>query len=58
MGKIKDKPKDIEMQEYIESRANYSLAILGKSFILHGSGRFLNIRSGPYKRIVSSKKRV
>jgi hypothetical protein len=42
--KIKDSPEDIAMQEAIRSRANYSLAILGMSFVYRGSGRFLNLR--------------
>lgn len=58
MRKRKDKPEDVKMQEYIKSRANYSLAILGKAFILHGSGRFLNIRSEPPKKHAHIKKRV
>ena len=43
-SKIKDSPEDVAMQEEIRFRANYSLSILGKSFVYHGSGRFLNIR--------------
>ena len=43
--KIKDSPEDIAIQEAIRARANYSLAILGMSFVYHGSGRFLNLRS-------------
>ena len=41
---IKERPEDIAMQEETRARANYSLAILGMSFVYHGSGRFLNIR--------------
>ena len=54
---IKDKPEDIAMQEAIRSRANYSLAILGMSFVYHGSGRFLNLRSQkePPRRVKATK---
>lgn len=33
------------MQQAIESRASYSLAVLGMAFVRNGSGRFLNIRA-------------
>lgn len=39
-----DKKSDREMQKRIITEANYSLAILGMTFVRHGSGRFLNIR--------------
>ena len=49
MGKVVnrfgDTAKDVKMQEYIKSRAAYSLAILGNAFVRHGSGSFLSIRS-------------
>jgi hypothetical protein len=40
-----DTKKDRELQKKIKERAAYSLAILGKAFVRHGSGRFLNIRA-------------
>lgn len=40
-----DKPKDVEMQQAIRSRANYSLALLGMAFVRRGSGRFVNLRA-------------
>ena len=43
--KKKEQDRITEMREAIESRANHSLAILGKAFVRNGSGRFLNIRS-------------
>ncbi len=43
--KIKESPEDIAMQEAIRTRANYSLAILGRSFVYRGGGYFINIRS-------------
>ncbi len=39
-----DKPEDVEMQAALRLRANYSLAVLGESFVWNGSGKFLNIR--------------
>ena len=36
--------KDAKIQKELRARANWSLAVLGKSFITHGSGKFLNIR--------------
>jgi hypothetical protein len=33
-----------KLQKEIESRANYSLAVLGMAFVWNGSGKFLNIR--------------
>jgi hypothetical protein len=37
--------KDMEkLVEKIRSRANYSLAILGMSFVRHGSPRFVNLK--------------
>lgn len=41
--KFKDSPEDKKMQQKIEARANYSMAILGASFITRGSGQFLNL---------------
>ena len=38
-----EKPEDIDMQNKIRERANYSLALLGKAFVYRTSGRFLNI---------------
>jgi len=43
-SKIRDSPEDRIMQEEIRRRANYSLGVLGMSFVYHGSGRFLNLR--------------
>jgi len=43
--RIKDTKENRRMQQEIRSRANLSLAILGKSFVTNGSGRFLNIRT-------------
>ncbi len=40
-----DRAEDVLMQQAIRRRADYSLAILGKAFVLNGSGRFLNIRA-------------
>lgn len=34
-----------ELQQTIQNRAHYSLAILGMGFVRNGSGRFLNIRT-------------
>ena len=51
---IKERPENAEMQRYIRGRALYSLAILGKSFIIHGSGRFLNLRP-PTKEELEAK---
>ena len=51
---IKERPEDAEMQEYIRGRALYSLALLGASFITHGSGRFLNLRP-PTKEELEAK---
>lgn len=42
--KYVDRKKDREMQKRIRDGANYSLSVLGKAFVLRGSGRFLNIR--------------
>jgi hypothetical protein len=42
---IKERSKDIAMQERIRARTNYSLAVLGMGAVYRGSGRFLNIRS-------------
>jgi hypothetical protein len=42
---IKERAEDRRMQRSIRSRANYSLAVLGKSFVTNGSGRFLNLRT-------------
>ncbi len=39
-----------ELQEIIKKRANYSLAILGMSFVRNGSGRFLNLRTAQLPR--------
>ena len=33
------------MTREIQSRANYSLALLGMGFVRNGSGKFLNIRA-------------
>jgi hypothetical protein len=43
-SRIRDSPENRAMQEEIRARANYSLAVLGMSFVYHGSGRFLNLR--------------
>jgi hypothetical protein len=45
MSKIREREEDMAMQRAIRSRANYSLAVLGKSFVTNGSGRFFNIRT-------------
>jgi hypothetical protein len=45
MLKIRERAEDRDMQRAIRSRANYSLAVLGKSFVTNGSGRFFNIRT-------------
>jgi hypothetical protein len=45
-----DSKKDRGMQKKIRERAAYSLAILGKAFVRHGSGRFLNIRASKPKK--------
>ena len=37
--------EDLAMQEAIRSRANMSLAVLEKTFIRNGSGRYLVLRS-------------
>jgi hypothetical protein len=42
---IKEKSKDRLVQALIRSKANYSLAVLGRAFVRNGSGRFLNIRT-------------
>ena len=42
--KFRDSKKHREMQRQLRARANRSLAILGKSFVRHGSGKFLNLR--------------
>ncbi len=42
--KIPETEENREMQRYIRSKALYSLAVLGKSFITYGSGKFFNIR--------------
>ncbi|MEI6731222.1 MAG: hypothetical protein WCK90_00925 [archaeon] len=39
----RDRPEDVAMQEEIRSRANYSMALLGKGAYLR-TGRFLYIR--------------
>ena len=36
--------EDLLAQEHLRVRANYSLAILEKSFIRHGSGRYFVLR--------------
>ena len=40
---VKDRPKDVAMQNQIVARAGYSLAIFGMAFY-HRTGRFLAIR--------------
>ena len=51
--KIQDKPEDVKMQEYIGTRSNYSMAVLGQAFVRNGSGSFLNIRrAGKAEKIV------
>lgn len=47
--KVIDKKEDREMQEHIESRAQYSLFILGKAFITRGSGKFLRLCPSPIR---------
>ena len=47
--RLRDRPEDIEMQNQIMGRANYSMGILGKSFIYHGSGRYVSIRGPDFK---------
>jgi|WetSurMetagenome_2_1015567.scaffolds.fasta_scaffold00788_10 hypothetical protein len=42
--KVVDSAKDVQQQRQIKSRADYSMAILGKAFVYNGSGRFLNIQ--------------
>jgi len=37
----RDSKEDQEMQERLIARTKYSLAILGKEFVRHGSGRFI-----------------
>ena len=49
MKKVKDYPKDSKMQKRIRSRANMSMAILGKGAVTRASGRFLNIRPSKEK---------
>jgi hypothetical protein len=41
--------RDLALVRRITSRARYSLAILGMSFVRHGSGRFLRL-DDPLKR--------
>ena len=48
--KPRDSKEDQKMQEYIISRANYSLAILGMALARHGSGRFLWLGPPPTRR--------
>jgi len=45
MKKVKrvDKPEDVKMQREIRVRGNYSLVLWGRSFIRHGSGRYLHL---------------
>ena len=45
MKRNTDTLEDLKMQLTIESRAAYSLAILGMAFVEHGSGRFIAIYS-------------
>lgn len=42
--------KDKKIQEEIIHEANKSLAILGRSFVRHGSGNFICFGSLPKKR--------
>lgn len=48
--KIKLNKKDKKIQEEIIHEANKSLAILGRSFVRHGSGRFIWFGPLPKKR--------
>lgn len=41
--KFTDSPENKKMQQKIDAGGNYSVAILGGSFITRGGGKFLNL---------------
>lgn len=44
--RVNNRQKELEeLQQTIQNRTHYSLAILGMGFVRNGSGRFLNIRT-------------
>jgi hypothetical protein len=47
--------KDKKIQEEIIHEANKSLAILGRSFVRHGSGNFICLGSLPKKKALKGK---
>jgi hypothetical protein len=56
-NKTTEKAAIRRMEQNIRSRANYSLAVLGMSFVRNGSGQFLNIRavSDRYRSTLASR---
>lgn len=45
-AQVNSRQKELEeLQQTIQNRTHYSLAILGMGFVRNGSGRFLNIRT-------------
>lgn len=46
----RNSPEDVAVQQEIRARANYSMVLLGQSFVRHGSGRFLWLGPPPQKK--------